>query len=233
MEKNKNTRYVETGYPIYEGMPVYPGLPKVKVELRESLDKGDDWNGSVLSMYLHAGTHVDAPRHHISNALGIDQVPIENFFYQHPLLIDIPEPGKDYLITIDDIKRYHDLNKYDILIFNTQSYKKRNKDFMSYANGFPTVSPETAEYIREHLPNIKAVAIDTLSIENIALGKDNGFRTHKAFLDPERVNGTILIYEDVNIAPIVGKKLVSACCTPLRIVGGDASNCNLVFEIQD
>lgn len=47
-------KYVELGYPIYEGMPVYPGLPEVKVTLREDLEAGADWNGSVLSIYLHA-----------------------------------------------------------------------------------------------------------------------------------------------------------------------------------
>lgn len=29
-------KYVDLGYPIYEGMPVFPGLPEVKVELREN-----------------------------------------------------------------------------------------------------------------------------------------------------------------------------------------------------
>ena len=227
------TRYVELGYPIFEGMPVYPGLPEVSVELRESLEKGDSWNGSVLSIYLHAGTHVDSPWHYMGgDAPGIDKIPIENFFYKKPLLISIEVQEKDYLITIDDIKKYEGLDEADILIFNTGSYKKRSVDFMDYATGFPAVSPEAAEYIRESLPNVMAVAIDTLSIENIPLGMNNGFRTHKAFLDPAKPNGTILVYEDVNVAPIIGKKLVSACCTPLRIVGKDGSNCNLVVEVE-
>ena len=227
------TRYVELGYPIYEGMPVYPGLPEVSVQLRESLEKGDAWNGSVLSIYLHAGTHVDSPWHYMGGkAPGIDKIPIENFFYKKPLLIDVGVTGKDYLISIEDLKKYKELEEADLLIFNTNSYPKRAVDFMDYAPGFAAVSPEAAEYIRENLPNVKAVAIDTLSIENIPLGMTNGFRTHKAFLDPAKVNSTILVYEDVNIAPIAGKKLVSACCTPLRIVDRDGSNCNLVVEIE-
>lgn len=34
------SKYVEIGYPIYEGMPVFPGLPEVKLEPKERLDKG-------------------------------------------------------------------------------------------------------------------------------------------------------------------------------------------------
>lgn len=229
-----STRYVELGYPIYKGMPVYPGLPEVDIKPRESLENGDDWNGSVLTIYLHAGTHVDAPWHYMGgDAPGIDKIPIDKFFYKKPMLIDVPVLKKDYLITIDDFINYSDIEQADLLIFNTHYHLKRNIDFMDYATGFPAVSHETAQYIRDKLPNVKAVAIDTLSIENLSIGKTNGFSTHKAFLDPNRKNYTILIYEDINTAPLIGKKLVSACCTPLRIVGKDASNCNLVIEIED
>lgn len=230
-----STKYVELGYPVYEGMPVYPGLPEVKVALRENLEAGDDWNGSVLTIYLHAGTHVDAPWHYMGgSAPGIDLIPIDRFFYRHPLLLDVPAKCKNDLITIEQLKAYgEELYEADLLIFNTHSYPKRETDFEDYANGFAAVGAEAAEFIREQLPNVKAVAIDTLSIENIGVGKTNGFRTHKAFLDPAKPNHTILIYEDINIAPVAGKKLVSACCTPLRIKGKDASICNLVAEIED
>ncbi|GAK10451.1 hypothetical protein JCM19039_63 [Geomicrobium sp. JCM 19039] len=40
-------------------------------------------------MYLHAGTHVDAPFHYDSNDRGNDQVPIEDFIYESPLLFDV------------------------------------------------------------------------------------------------------------------------------------------------
>ena len=42
------SKYVEIGYPIYDGMGVYPGLPIPTVKIREDLTKGDPWNGSVM-----------------------------------------------------------------------------------------------------------------------------------------------------------------------------------------
>ena len=37
----------------------------------------------------------------------------------------------------------------------------------------------------------------------------------------------------MNPTPIEGKELVGACCVPLRIVGRDASVCNVVVEVKD
>jgi kynurenine formamidase len=226
-------KYVEIAYPIYEGMPVYPGLPEVKLEPRERLDKGDDWNGSVLSIYLHAGTHVDAPWHHMNNGKGIDAVPIEDFIYKKPLLINCPL-GPNGFITVDKLLEYKDLHEADLLIFNTGHWKYRETDFEKYANHFPAVSPEAAEFIRKKLPKCKAVAIDTLSIENLTEAKSNGYFVHHAFLDHEKYEEpTMLIYEDINPAPLIGKKLISAFSAPLRIKNHDASIVNIIVEIKE
>ena len=84
------SKYVEIGYPIYDGMGVYPGLPIPKVTIREDLTKGDDWNGSVLEIYLHAGTHCDAPWHYMGGDApmmdNVEALPTDSFVYKHPLL---------------------------------------------------------------------------------------------------------------------------------------------------
>jgi arylformamidase len=227
-------KYVEIGYPIFEGMPVFPGLPEVELEPRERIEKGDYWNGTVLSIYLHAGTHVDAPWHYVPGAPGIDAIPIENFIYRRPLLLDLPARKPNDLITIEQLKAYGDeLYEADLLIFNTHHWQYREREFMKYATDFPAVAPETAEFIRRELPHCKAVAIDTLSIENIEQGKTNGFATHNTFLDPNKYDTpTILIYEDVNPEPLLGKKLISAFTAPLRIVDHDASVVNIIVEVE-
>ncbi|MBQ0004609.1 MAG: cyclase family protein [Clostridiales bacterium] len=232
------SNYVEIGYPVYPGMPVYPGLPEVELNLREDLTKGAYWNGSVLSIYLHAGTHVDAPWHYMGgDAPKFDDkeaIPTESFIYDNPLLIDINPVGENYLITIEDLKAAGDaLYEADALFFNTGYWQKRDSDFMSYAVGFPAVSPEAAMWIRTELPKVKAVGIDTLSIENVGpdYGVKNGFTTHKAFLNPDLPNHTILIFEDINPEPLIGKKLLRAFTTPLR-VRADASNVNIICEVE-
>lgn len=224
--------YVELGYPIYEGMPVYPGLPEVKVDSREEIKNGDGWNGSVLSMYLHAGTHADAPWHYVNDAVGIDKVPIESFIYENPVLIRIPWK-KDYLITIEDLQNIgNDLYKADAVFLDTGHWKFREKNFDIYKDNFPALSPEAAEFIRTKLINVKAVAIDTLSIENLKLGAANGYKTHNALLNPHLYKErTLVIIEDYNPHPIEDKKIKRAFATPLRIKDRDATPINIFAEI--
>lgn len=230
------SRYVEIGYPIYNGMGVYPGLPIPKVKLRESLDSGDGWNGSVMEIYLHAGTHCDAPWHYLGgDAPMMDDVvnlPTESFIFDHPLLIPCPICERNGQITFDMIRNSgKEIYEADCLVFNTGWWKKRSIDFEDYGTGFPALSPDAAEWIRESLPKVKAVAIDTLSIENIEQGKENGFRVHKALLDPMRGKHTVRIIEDVNPEPLIGRKLIRGFMSPLRI-HADACICNVIFECE-
>lgn len=227
------SRYAEIGYPIYEDMPVHPALPKVELEPRERKKKGDDWNGSVMSIYLHAGTHVDAPWHHMDNGKGIDAIPIEDFIYKTPLMLDVPLEQNEF-VTVDMLKKHDGVQEADFIIFNTGHWRYREADIEKYSSDFPAVSPEAAEYLRTQLPNLKAVAIDTLSIENLNEAPDNGYFVHHAFLDHEKYDApTMLIYEDINPEPLIGKTLKSAFTAPLRIVDHDASIVNVIVEIEE
>lgn len=227
--------YVEVGYPIFSQMPVYPGLPEVTLTPREQIKKGDSWNGTVLNIYTHAGTHVDAPCHYVEGAPSIDTIPIGDFVYKNPLLINtLWEP--DHLISVEEMLRAggEELLKADILFFNTGHWRFRATDFARYYTDFPALSPEAAEYIRTELPQVKAVAIDTLSIENMKIGSTNGFRTHNALLNPQRfAERTLLVYEDYNPQPILDKRLISAFTAPLRLRGTDGTVVNIVVEIDE
>lgn len=224
--------YVELGYPIYAGMPVYPGLPQVELTHREQIQNGDPWNGSILRTYLHAGTHADAPWHFLDGAFGIDRVPAENFMYESPLLISVPSsPGG--LIGVSDLRTAGDrLYEADALFLNTGYWQHRERDFRYYSTDFPALSPEAALFIRGELPRVKMVAIDTLSIENLSLGKENGYRTHRALLNPDPdTNRIVVIIEDYNPEPVIGREMKSAAAVPLRIRGCDATPINVFVEV--
>jgi arylformamidase len=52
---------------IHEGMPVYPGEPRPEFNPYFTLGK-DKVNVTRLTIGSHTGTHIDAPKHFISNA---------------------------------------------------------------------------------------------------------------------------------------------------------------------
>lgn len=59
-------------------LPLEEGLKGVEISPAKTLEK-DGWNAQNISIYSHAGTHVDAPLHFGVSSLTIDQIPIEHF----------------------------------------------------------------------------------------------------------------------------------------------------------
>jgi len=57
--------------------PVYPADEPVKIERVMDMEKGDDWNVSLITAGSHLGTHADAFSHFIAGGLTIDKMPLE------------------------------------------------------------------------------------------------------------------------------------------------------------
>jgi len=226
-----NKMYIELSYPINKEMPVYPGSPKLEIIPVNRMSQNDHSNTTVYKIFTHAGTHVDAPFHFYDKGKTIEQIPIEDFVYEHPLIIK-KELKKSQLIEIDDLKQYmHKLRRVDILFFYTGYSKLRNKPEL-YVDDFPAISEETAKFIRTELLNIKAIAIDTPSIESATLAPKTGRIVHKTLLDGDLyLTRPLLIYEEVNIGKILKKDIKKIYAFPLRLTGLDASPVNMVAEV--
>ena len=176
--------YIELSYPISEDIPVYPDSPHEVFANHLSMDAGDDVNASIITHFMHNGTHVDAPLHFFNKGQSIDEIPIDNFIYEKPIVIQ-KKMGKSGLLTVDDLKSMDDdIGMADILLFNT-GYCSLRGDAAVYVDDFPALSESAAKYIRTELLNVKAVAIDTLSIESATQGPAHNFRVHKILLDGE------------------------------------------------
>ena len=101
-----------------------------------------------------------------------------------------------------------------------------------YRDDFPALTKEAAVYIREALPKLKAIAIDTLSVDGTD-GFDTNFANHHALLDT-REDGIrpLLIYENMDFTSILGTKgFFSVYGIPLRLKGVEASPVTMVAEI--
>ena len=56
---------------------VWEGDAPIEIGRPFQLEKGDEYNLSTLKMSVHAGTHVDAPRHFLPEGKGVDQLNAE------------------------------------------------------------------------------------------------------------------------------------------------------------
>src|SRR4029450_12188837 len=57
---------------------------------------------SVLSILVHNGTHIDAPRHMIDKGVPVDQVPLERVA-KEAVLINLPNKGANSSVSVKDI----------------------------------------------------------------------------------------------------------------------------------
>ena len=195
------------------------------------ISKNDHSNTTIFKMYTHGGTHVDAPFHFYDKGKTIDQIPVEDFVYEKPVILE-KELKKSQFIELEDLKKMgHQLHEADILFCCTGYWKLRNKPEI-YVDDFPSMSEKAAEFVRTELLNLKAVAIDTPSIESPILAPKTGRIVHKTLLDgdlyPVR---PLLIYEDMDIGKILNKNIKRIFAFPLRLNGLDASPVNMVAEI--
>ncbi len=69
--------WTDISVPIMPGIPVWPGDPEVEVSRRLSIDGGDDFNISVVTMSSHTGTHMDSPLHFIAGGAGLESMPLD------------------------------------------------------------------------------------------------------------------------------------------------------------
>ena len=60
--------------------PVYDGDPETRAERIKSIDNGDEYNLTEISMSVHSGTHIDAPLHFCGDGQSIDNIRLNTFF---------------------------------------------------------------------------------------------------------------------------------------------------------
>jgi arylformamidase len=224
--------FIEMSYEIHENIPAYPGSPPEKFIAFNRMHNGDHVNASQISHYLHTGTHVDAPFHFFNKGQTINEIPIGDFVYEKPLMIH-RFLKKSELLSTHDLKQYGSaIYSADLLLIYT-GYCHHRSDSTVYLDDFPAVSESAARFIRTELIKVKAVAIDTLSIESSTFGAVENFKVHKTFLDGDLYETRpLLIFEDVNIGIVADKKIKRIYAFPLRLRGLEASPVNIVAEID-
>ena len=213
---------IELSYTLGENIPKWPTNPNERYVAEISTGRGEHCNANSVFHHIHNGTHVDAPRHFDHNGKTIDELPIEDFYYTRPFVLNVPKE-KGQRITLDDIKSNEaEISKCDILLIYTGYCDIRENDPEAFVNGFPSIAPDAARYLREGFPELKAIALDTISVDDAVTAGEEGFPTHHSLLEtgaqmPQR---TLLLYEDVNVKRLLGVQNIQAICAfPVRWKG--------------
>src|SRR5438445_227546 len=131
----------DVSVPISSGMPVYPGDPRVRVEAKQSLAKGDPCNLTLYSFGSHTGTHIDAPYHFIADGIKVNDIAM-NLLIGRTLVVEFTSTRID----AEHLKEV-DLGEHVRVIFKTRnSYLWSSKRFVE---DYVYVTPDAAEVLVE------------------------------------------------------------------------------------
>ena len=140
---------------IRNDMPVYPGTEQPRLTTACTIEEVG-YRETLLHMYSHTGTHMDAPAHTLPDGAALDRYPGEKFVGA-AIVVDC-RGEKD--ISLPLLQRY-DLSGVDFVLFCTGWDKKWGTP--AYYENFPCLTAEAAAYLAA-LP-LKGVGEDSISLD--------------------------------------------------------------------
>jgi arylformamidase len=193
---------------ISPSMPTWPDDPRVELTLAASMDRGDPYNLTRLSMSAHTGTHVDAPHHFLNDHRSVDALPLEVLTgpcYVTQLPDDVDE------ISAEVLERVPIGDGTTRLLFGTRNSKIWARGENEFQRDFVAVSVDGAEWLTAH--GIKLVGVDYLSVAPFS----DGAPTHTILL-----KAGVVIIEGLNLSQ-VPRGFYDLYCLPLKLSGADGA----------
>ena len=206
-------------YMIAPDMPIYPGTEGPKLDPANTYEK-DGFKETLLTMYSHTGTHMDAPAHLFSDRSTLDMLPA-NQFVGKATVINCTDLGAGGKITMAHVNANPYAEQADYLLFHTGWGKYWGKP--EYFGDYPCVTPEVVDFMIA--TNKKGVGLDTIGLDPIAAAD---LPLHKQLLITDKT----VIIENLNNLDKVPAGLFTFCALPLRYENADGSPIRAVALLE-
>lgn len=210
----KYSEIIDISTVIEEGMPQYPGQPLFNLKPLKTIEK-DGAAESVLNIYSHLGTHIDAPSHFILKGQTVYQIdPLK--LIGPCRVVDLS--GIDHLEIVPSDFASVEISKGDRILFKTRNSLSDRRDFEK----FVSVSLETARFLADR--GIVLVGTDFFGIEK---RRNPGHPVHMAFLEKG-----IVIVEGLDLSKVEAGEY-ELMCFPLKVKGADAAPARAFLRIHE
>ena len=196
--------------PLSSGTAVFPGDAPVSLAETLSMAHGDSCNVSAIHMSVHAGTHVDAPRHYAMGAPGIDAVRLD-VLVGPARVVSVPVTGAIPLAVAEGWP----LTGVSRLLIHTPASDTPHDVFDA---NFAWFTRDLADWLGQR--GARLLGTDAPSVDE-ATSVD--LPAHKMFL---RHNITLVENLCLRGVPDGDYQLAAL---PLRIVGGDAAPARVIL----
>ena len=191
-------------------MPVYPGTEQPKLTTACTIEAAG-YRETLLHMFSHTGTHMDAPAHMLLDGAALDSYGADKFTGTS-VVVDCREQAA---ITLPLLQGY-DLNGVDFVLFCTGWDKKWGSP--DYYAGFPCLTADAAAYLAA-LP-LKGVGEDSISLDPC---DSVDFPNHITLLGADFVNTENLTGLDA----LIGRRFTFVTL-PLKFENSDGCSCRAI-----
>jgi len=220
-------KIIDLTHPIAENMSMFPGVDAPRLYVAYNHNECG-FMETLISLYSHTGTHIDAPAHLYANGATLDNYPVEQFVGK-ALIVDCRRLKKGEKISISLLEEQGDkLNKANFILFLTGHSRLWGSP--DYFSGFPILSHEVVEWV--NLRKLKGIGIDAPSFDpvtnnDLAQAGDE-LHNHRAIL---KTNNTILL-ENLCKLEEVGDEPFTLCALPLNTVNADGAPARVVALVE-
>jgi len=184
---------------------------------------------SVLSILVHNGTHIDAPRHMVEKGIPIDQMPVSQFV-KPGVLINVPGKGPNSVVTVKEIAESGVEIRPDTIVMINTGWTDRMWRKPGFWEQMPYLERGVAEYVASK--GAAGLAIDVFPEKPLWRGVK---------LDPGEVwiaNHLALMQKNLPLIQFVtnlsqiGNNRFTVVAVPLAIKGGDASPARVIALVE-
>ena len=219
-------KIIDLTHPITETMPMYPGTDAPKLHVAYNYQEFG-FMETLISLYSHTGTHIDAPAHLYPDGRKLDQYPAEQFVGK-ALVVDCRSLQKEEKIPIRLLEEKGSyLNEADFILFLTgQSLLWGSPE---YFGSFPVMSDEVVEWVNRR--KLKGIGTDTpsfdpITVDNLEQAADE-LHIHRAIL---KTNHTLLL-ENLCRLEEIGNELFTLCALPLKTENADGAPARVIAMV--
>ncbi len=200
---------IDLSHRITPDMPVYPGTKPPEIQPANTIER-NGFAETLIRMYSHTGTHIDAPSHMLAGAPSLDQLPIDHFVGR-ACVIDVSGDGA-VVVSRARIEANASLIAgcgFVLLHTGWSRYWGQAR----YFEGFPVLSEDAALWLAAR--GLKGVGVDAISPDPVG---PPPYSVHQAFFRA----GMVSIENLANLSGLVGR-VFTFSCLPLFYEHADGS----------
>jgi kynurenine formamidase len=205
--------WIDLSHPVSAEMPCAPVFPRPRLELIKTRPK-DPFNVTELQMVVHAGTHVDAPRHFFNDAPAFDEIPLDRL--HGPGVIWHIDKEPEALIEAEDFERARpQLQPGDIVALDTGWAAHFGSELY---DRHPSLTAAAAQWLLQH--KVKLLACDFATPDLVFHRRAPGFDwpVHRILLS----HGILICEHFFGRDELRGKRVEFAFCA-LNIRSSDGA----------